>query len=64
MRNHSSKQVGGRHSVLQLACWTQDLNGKYKCFVCIGGDRDIDLDDDDVDHNTFPVISMAVKPLK
>ena len=50
------------------------LDGKYRCFVCnamqcnamqcIGGGRDIDLDEDGVDHNTFPIISMAVEPLK
>ena len=71
MRNRSSMKVGGRHSVLQLACWTQDLRRQVQMFClqcnamqCIGGGRDIDLDEDGVDHNTYPIISMAVEPLK
>ena len=65
MRNHSSKKVGGRHSVLGRACLKQDLGQEVKIFAFIGGyDVDSDYDYDYDDYVTFPIISLDVKPLR
>ena len=58
------RRLGADTQTCSWLVWHKTLDGKYKCFVCIGGGRDIDLEDDDVDHNTFPIISMAGEPLK